>query len=426
MPRYWNNLIRAYATSKGNSQREALRVFLEMRRSEALPNEHTFPFSFKACASVEGLTDGKQIHGDAIKRGLDTNVYVQNTLIHFYGCCRKIVDAYKVFDKMSYRTVVSWNSILSACIGSSWFAKAFEIFAEMRRSGFDPDEATMVIMLSASAEIGNLSLGKWIHSQVIIRAMVVNCQLGTALVDMYGKCGQVNCARLIFNRMIERNVWTWSAMILGLAQHGFAIQALELFTTMKNCSIRPNHVTFLGVLCACSHAGLVDDGRRFFHEMEHVRRITPMMVHYGAMVDIFGRAGHLNEAYSFILSMPIKADAIVWRTLLSACNLHDNNDYTGLGEEVKHRLLNLEPRRSGNFIMVANKYAEVGMWEKAEGLRRTIRDRGLKMMAGQSCIEVGGSIFRFFSGNDSQVAGEEIFLLINILNLHAKMVVNYE
>ncbi|KAL3525928.1 hypothetical protein ACH5RR_014300 [Cinchona calisaya] len=424
MPRYWNNLIRAYATSKENSQRKALRVFFEMRSSGAQPNEHTFPFLFKACASVEALHDGRQIHADVLKRGLDANVYVQNTLIHFYGSCKKIVDAYKVFDEMSYRSVVSWNSIFSACIDNSWFGESIDIFLRMRKSGYQPDETTMVILLSACAEIGNLSLGKWIHSQVIVRAMVVNCQLGTSLVDMYGKCGILDYARLVFDRMSDRNVWTWSAMILGLAQHGFAIQALEIFKSMKSCLIDPNYVTFLGVLCACSHAGLVDDGRRFFHDMECVHGIKPMMVHYGAIVDMFGRAGHLKEAYNFILSMPIKADAIIWRTLLSACSIHDVNDYTGLAEKVRRKLLELEPRRSGNLVMVANKYAEVGMWEKAEGLRRSMRDRGLKKMAGESCIEIGGSIFKFFSGNDFQIPNEEIFRLTDRLNLHTRMVLN--
>ncbi|XP_027163290.1 pentatricopeptide repeat-containing protein At2g36730 [Coffea eugenioides] len=425
MPRCWNDLIRAYATSKGGLQREALRVFLSMRRSGALPNEYTFPFLFKACASVLGLYDGRQIHADVKKRGLDANVYVQNTLIHFYGSCRKIVDAHKVFDEMSYRTVVSWNSILSAFVENSWFREAIEVFLSMRSSELEPDETTMVILLSTCAEMGNLSLGKWIHSQVIVTAMVVNCQLGTALVDMYGKCGIVDYARLVFNGMSDRNVWTWSAMIMGSAQHGFAFQALQFFKAMKNNSlIEPNYVTYLGVLCACSHAGLVDYGRRFFYEMEHIHGIKPMMVHCAVMVDILGRAGHLEEAYNFILSMPTMADATIWRTLLSACNIHDINDRTGLAEKVRQKLLELEPRRSGNLVMVANKYAEVGMWEKAESLRRSMRNVGLKKTAGESCIEIGGSIFRFFSGNDFYVANREILLLIDRLNLHTRMMVN--
>ncbi|KAI3452298.1 hypothetical protein Pfo_008963 [Paulownia fortunei] len=387
-PFSWNNVIRAYATSNSDSQREAIWVFLDMRRLGVRPNQHTFPFLFKACASFLGLNEGRQIHGDVVKHGFHFNVYVQNTLIHLYGSCKKILDSYKVFDEMTYRTVVSWNSIISANIECSWFYDSVALFVKMRDSAFEPDETTMVIVLSACAELGNLSLGKWVHSQVIEKGMVVNCQLGTALVDMYGKCGDVNYAILVFNRMDYRNVWTWSSMILGFAQHGFARYALELFKKMRNYSIKPNHVTFLGVLCACSHAGLVEDGQYYFIEMEQVHGIKPMMVHFGAMVDILGRAGRLREAYAFVMNMPIEADGIVWRALLSACSIHDVNDYIGVGEKVRQKLIELEPKRSGNFVMLANNYAEVGLWEKAAHLRSRMRDRGLKKIAGESCLEV--------------------------------------
>ncbi|KAK4393116.1 Pentatricopeptide repeat-containing protein [Sesamum angolense] len=349
-PFSWNNVIRAYATSPFDSQREALSVFLDMRRLGVRPNEHTFPFLFKACASFLGLNEGRQIHGDVVKHGFLSNVYVQNTLIHLYGSCKKVLDSYKVFDEMT---------------------------------GFEPDETTMVIVLSACAELGNLSLGKWIHSQVVEKGMVVNCQLGTALVDMYGKCGAVNYANLVFNRMVYRKLG--SAMILG-------------------------------------HAGLVEDGQRYFEQMEQVHGIKPMMVHFGAMVDILGRAGRLQEAYDFVTNMPIEADGIVWRALLSACSIHDVNDYTRVGEKVRQRLIELEPKRSGNFVMLANNYSELGLWDKAADLRSRMRERGLKKVAGQSCLEIGGSIFRFFSGDSSSIPCADIFLLLNTLNLHAKMI----
>lgn len=421
-PSSWNNVIRAYATSNRGSEREAIWVFVGMRRLGIRPNEHTFPFLFKGSSSFSGLNEGRQIHGDVIKHGYIFNVYVQNTLIHFYGSCKKVVYSYKVFDEMLYRTVVSWNSMILACIESSWFYDSVEVFIKMTDSGIEPDQTTMVVMLSAIAELGNLSLGKWIHSQVISKCILINCQLGTSLVDMYGKSGDVDYARLVFDRMVYRNVWTWSSMILGFAQHGYAKHALELFTEMSNCSIKPNHVTFLGVLCACSHAGLVEDGKCYFHEMENIHGIKPKMVHFGAVVDVLGRAGLLKEAYKFIMRMPIEADSVVWRTLLSACNIHDINDYCGVGEKVRKILIELEPKRSGNLVMVANNYAEVGLWEEAEHLRATMRGRGLKKMAGESCLEVGGSNYRFISGDYSCIACEEIFLLLTRLNLHVKMI----
>ncbi|KAK4417659.1 Pentatricopeptide repeat-containing protein [Sesamum alatum] len=173
-PFSWNNVIRAYATSNSDSQREAISVFLDMRRLGIGPNEHTFPFLFKACASFLGLNEGRQIHGDVVKHGFLSNVYVQNTLMHLYGSCKKVLDSYKVFDEMTYRTVVSWNSIISANVECSWFYDSVELFVKMRDSGFEPDETTMVIVLSACAELGNLSLGKWIHSQVVENVNIVH------------------------------------------------------------------------------------------------------------------------------------------------------------------------------------------------------------------------------------------------------------
>lgn len=212
-------------------------------------------------------------------------------------------------------------------------------------------------------------------------------------------------------------------MILGLAQHGSAKEALDLFLKMMyNSSISPNYVTFLGVLCACSHAGLVDDGYRYFHDMEHVHKIKPMMIHYGAMVDILGRAGQLKEAYAFIINMPMEPDPIIWRTLLSACSIHYVNDKDGVGDKVKKKLLELEPRRGGNFVMVANRYSEVGMWEKAADVRRIMKAGRLKKMAGESCVNLGGSIHRFFSGYDDQADYGVIYQLLDGLSLHMKMI----
>lgn len=394
-----------------------------MRREGIRPNNLTFPFLLKACASCFAIKEGKQVHVDVIKHGLDCDVYVNNNLVHFYGSCKKISDACQLFDQMCIRTVVSWNAVITSCVGSLRLGDAIGYFVKMMDFGFEPDQTTMVLMLEVCAEMGNLSLGKWIHSQVIERGLLLNYQLGTALVDMYAKSGAISYAKLVFDRMKEKNVWTWSAMILGLAQHGFAKKGLELFVEMmKSSSIQPNYVTFLGVLCACSHAGLVDDGFRYFHEMEYRYNIKPMMIHYGAMVDILGRAGRLKQAFDFIMSMPFQPDPIVWRTLLSACSIHDVNDINGVADNVRKKLLELEPRRSGNLVMVANMYADAGMWEKAANVRRLMRDGGLKKKGGESSVELAGSSHQFFSGYNSQDDDQGIYQLLDVLNLHMQTV----
>ncbi|XVF16626.1 hypothetical protein REPUB_Repub10bG0048700 [Reevesia pubescens] len=393
-----------------------------MRKRGLKRNKLTYPFVLKACAGAEALEEGKQVHGEIIKHGLDDDVYVDNNLVHFYGCCKKIMDAKHVFDEMGERTVVSWNAVITACVENFCIDDALGYFVKMWDCGFAPDETTMVIMLSACAELGFLSLGRLLHLQVIQRGLVLNCQLGTALVDMYAKSGDVGYASRAFEKLQEKNVWTWSAMILGFAQHGFAEEALELFVKMmKSSCIRPNSVTFLGVLCACSHAGLVDDGYHYFREMEYVHGIKPMMVHYGAMVDVLGRAGHLKDAYTFIKNIPIEPDPILWRTLLSACTIHNVNDTDGVGDKVRKRLLELEPRRSGNLVMISNMYAEAGMWDRAANIRRFMRDGRLKIRAGESCLELNGSIYQFFSGYDSQSGFYDIYPLPDTLTIHMKM-----
>ncbi|PWA74081.1 pentatricopeptide repeat (PPR) superfamily protein [Artemisia annua] len=368
------------------------------------PVELTYASVFKTCALALALDEGRQVHTDCLKRGMDSDVYVRNTMIHFYGSCKKIVDARKVFDEMQWKSVVSWNSIISGFVRVSWFYEAVEYFMKMRGSGFEGDGTTMVMMLSVCAEIGNLTMGKCVHTQIIGMGLEVSCQLGTALVNMYAKCGDLNLASLVFDMMDERNVWTWSAMILGLAQHGHARNALSLFKKMKDARIQPNYVTFLGVICACSHAGYVEDGYRFFEEMKRVYGIKPRLIHYGAMVDVLGRAGCLSEAYNFILNMHIKPDPTVWRTLLSACNVHNGIDFDGVGEKVRRRLLALEPKWSGNLVMLANKYADECKWDDVAQLRKSMRVKGLKKISAESCIELNGYTFRFLSGFDSRAA----------------------
>ncbi|OAY70771.1 Pentatricopeptide repeat-containing protein [Ananas comosus] len=415
----WNLLIRARA--QADSPSRALGLFLLMRRRGLRPNELNLPFVLKSCAQLRDLRSGAQAHADAVKNGVDFVVYVQNTLMLLYGSCARLGDARKVFDDMPLRTVVSWNTMLSACVDNSTPEECIRLFFRMVDSGFELDQPTFLVLLSACAELGCLTFGKWIHGQILQIEREFTLQLGTALVNMYAKCGAITYARRLFEKMSVRNVWTWSAMILGFAQHGAPEEALTLFSQMKNTSVEPNYVTFLGVICACSHAGLADEAYRLFHEMEHVYGIKPMMTHYSAMVDVLGRNGRLLEAYNFTKSMPVEPDAVVWRTLLSACQLHSSKDSHGIGEEVQRKLLALEPRRSGNYVMVANMYSEVGSWEEAAKMRRVMRMEGLKKVAGESCVEVGGRIYRFISGDDDSCIGfDSIAEALNGLNLNMK------
>ncbi|MQL93041.1 hypothetical protein Taro_025679 [Colocasia esculenta] len=421
----WNHVIRGYARGgSGPLPRDAVGVFMEMRRRggpSARPSELTYPFVLNAAAGMGNVHLGRQVHADAVKGGVVAVVYVGNTLVHLYGTCREITDARRAFNEMPIRTVVSWNTMLSVYNENSLFSESIQLCSCMRSSMFEPDEITFVVLLSAAAEVGNLSLGMWVHCQVIGRGMTMNVQLGTALVDMYAKSGAIDRAGQVFERTSKTNVWTWSAMILGLAQHGFAHEALKLFSQMKKTAIKPNYVTFLGVLCACSHAGLVEEGYRSFHEMALKHGIEPKMSHYSAMVDVLGRSGRLEEAHAFIRSMPVEPDAVVWRTLLSACNTHNTSDDGAVGSRARWMLLELEPRRSGNYVMAANMFAEVGLWDEAAKMRRVMREGGMKKMAGESCVELWGFLMRFVSGESSRVGREGAYCLLDGLNSNMKM-----
>ncbi|CAH8260422.1 unnamed protein product [Arabidopsis lyrata] len=260
-------LNRGYSSS--DTPVESIWFYSEMERRGINPNKLTFPFLLKACASFLGLTAGRQIQVEVLKHGFDSDVYVGNNLIHLYGSCKKTYDARKMFDEMTDRNFVSWNSIMTALVENGKFNLVFECFCEIIGRKFCPDETTMVVLLSACC--GNLSLGKF-HSQ---------------------------SRRVGWKRKVGRREGKESKRCL--AQYGFVEEALQLFAKMmKESTVRPKYVTFLGVLCACSHTALVDDGYKYFHEMEKAHKIKPMIIHYRAMVDILGRACRLNEAYDFI------------------------------------------------------------------------------------------------------------------------------
>ncbi|KAK3130046.1 hypothetical protein QOZ80_6BG0488200 [Eleusine coracana subsp. coracana] len=406
-----------------NDPTAATDLFIALRREGLRPDAHTLPHVLKALARLApgSLPLVASTHADAVKSGLASAVvYVPNALMAAYSACRQLARAAQVFDEMSRRTVVSWNTALTACADNDRHDRCVGLFAEMVEAGFEPDQTTFVVMLSAAAELGNLALGKWAHGQVVARRLDMTLQLGTAAVNMYAKCGSVSYAKRLFERMTARNVWTWSAMIVGYSQNGMAWEALELFERMKRASVAPNYVTFLGLLSACSHAGLVDEGRRFFHEMQHAYGIKPMMTHYSAMVDVLGRNGRLQEAYDFVMDMPVKADPVVWRTLLSACQLHTSKDCIDIVDKVQSRLLELEPRRSGNYVIVANIYSDIGSWDKAAKARRVMREVGMKKMAGESCVEVGGHFQRFISGDESSPGFDLACRVLHELNINMK------
>lgn len=379
-----------------------------------------------------------------VKLGLYTDVFLLNALLTVYSSRAPIDDARLLFDRMPLRDVVSWNIMITRLTKlrggegdgmdaaralfdempersvRSWTAmiagyvqarrprEAVRMFREMEREGMRPNEVTVVAVLAACADLGDLDLGTRVHEYSDRSGFGRNVRIRNTLIDMYIKCGCVEVARRVFDGTLEeeRTVVSWSAMIGGHAMHGQGEAALELFRMMTQSGVRPNGVTFVGILHACSHMGLVEEGRRFFESMTKDYAIVPEIEHYGCMVDLLSRAGRLEEALEFIRSMPIKPNSVVWGALLGGARVHKSVE---MGEEAIRHLVHLDPMNDGYYIVLSNIYAEVERWEDAAKVRRLMRDNGVVKTPGWSTISVDGVVHEFVAGESDHPRIEEIY-----------------
>ncbi|XP_059644967.1 pentatricopeptide repeat-containing protein At1g59720, chloroplastic/mitochondrial-like [Cornus florida] len=381
----WNTIIRGFGRTCQVGK--VFEYYNRMQERGEVADNFTFSFLLKVSGQLGSLVLGKQIHCNTLKHGLETHVYVRNTLIHVYGMLRDIDTARQLFEEMPSSNLVAWNTIIDCHVNCGEYKKALELFWRLLQLGVEPDEATLVVTLSACSALGALHLGRWVHSFINQHTYIDIVSVSNSLIDMYAKCGAVEEAYGTFNKMNQRNIVSWNTMILGLARHGHADKALQLFSKMLEEKLqKPNDVTFLGVLSACSHGGLVEEGRRYFDSMMKDYNVQPTIQHYGCMVDILGRAGFVEAAYQLIKSMPIDCNAVVWRTLMAACRLHGNVE---LGEQVRRHLLDLEPDHSSDYVLLANMYASAGQWSDTMKVRKSMMDRGVqKPKPGYSIIGI--------------------------------------
>ena len=336
--------------------------------------------------------------------------YVQNTLVHMYACCEGGIEcARKVFDRTPKTSPVTWSAMISGCVRSGRSNDAVLLFREMQTEKVPPDEVTVITVLSACADLGALDLTKWIGSFVERGRVRKSVPLCNALVDALAKCGDVDGAVAFFESMPERSIVSWTAVIDGLAAHGRGKEAVSLFEAMKDAGIAPDDVAFIGVLTACSHAGLVDEGRGYFDSMRHKFNIVPKIEHYGCMVDLLARAGLVEEAMDFVKAMPIEANPVIWRTLIGACKVHGKLE---LGERITKDLIDKEPTHGSNYVLLSNVYALTQRWEKKMEIRKTMSDRGIQKVPGCSLLELDGEIFEFVAGDESHPHYKEIYEMV--------------
>eukprot|EP01018_Ginkgo_biloba_P034137 Gb_28030 [translate_table: standard] len=406
----WNAMIAGHLQN-GNAH-EALTLFNKMQLSDVKPDSTTIKSVLPACAQLAALQQGKWIHNYISKSGFELDVALGTALIDMYTKCGKMEFARQLFDKMSVRDVVTWSTMIAGYSQGGHANEALTLFQDMLLANITPDSVAMLSLLPACAHLAALQHGKWIHGYIIKSGFEADVVVGNALIDMYAKCGSVKMACQFFNKMTERSVVTWNTMIAGYGMHGHGGDALKIFIQMQQTGMKPNDVTFICVLSACSHAGLTDEGWQYFDCMTQVYCITPRLEHYACMVDLFGRAGFLDEAEDFIKKMPLKPNAGVWGALLGACRIHCN---IGLGERVAEHIFDLEPENPGYYVLLSNVYAVAGRWGDVAKIRAMMKDKGLKKLPGWSFIEVKNRVHAFFVGDRSHPQSDKIYAMLDTL-----------
>lgn len=321
----------------------------------------------------------------------------------------KLADARELFDRMPERNVVSWSTLISMYAQFGRFKEALDAFNEMQVYGIQPNQAAVVGALSACGSLGALDQGMWIHAFARRNTMELNRILGTALIDMYAKCGRIESAMEVFELMPERDVFAFTAMISGLSNNGCIEEALGLFSRMEEERMRPNEVTFICTLSACARIGFVDRGRTIFESMDGVYDIKPGVEHYGCLVDLLGRAGLVEEAKKVVREMPMEPDSYVLGALLNACGMHG---VTEVGRETIEGLKKLSLDHGGVHVLMSNMYASVDQWEDVAKVRRAMEARQVMKVPGCSMVEVDGVAYEFVAGDRSHKQMKEIILAI--------------
>ncbi|CAL5055334.1 unnamed protein product [Urochloa decumbens] len=412
----YNTLMRGHVISGGRGDpAAALMLHVDMLEAGVAPDSYTFPFVLKACAQLAALQQGRQLQAHVVKLGFHHDEHVQNSLISLYGKCGEPAAARLAFDGTAAggRTAASWSALLAAYTRAGMWSECLASFGAMARGGARrPDESSMVSALSACAHLGAHDAGRSIHCALLRNAAGLNTIMGTALVDMYAKCGRIDKAAAVFGAMGDRNAWAYSAMVSGLAMHGDAREALRVFEEMLREGHAPDAAVYVGVLNACSRAGLLDDGLRCFDRMRLEHKVSPNAQHYGCMVDMLARAGRLDEARALIGSMPPTGQPTdtAWRSLLNACRIHGDLD---LAERALQELRRLGAANAGDYVIVAGMHARAKEWDAAAALRTEAADAGLAQAPGFSAVEVRGEVHRFVSQDMSHPRSRDIYEMLH-------------
>ncbi|KAL7086788.1 hypothetical protein ACP275_13G023300 [Erythranthe tilingii] len=407
----WTLMIAAYA--QNGQPMEASRIFRDMRRLHVKPDWIALVSVIKAYSDMEDFNQGRCLHGLVVKTGHEFELDLRISLTSLYTKCGHVTAAKSLFDGTEVEDVILWNSMISGFAKNGHATEALELFFEMISRNIQPDAVTIQSSVLASAQLGSLDRAKWMENFVNNSTFRHDVIVQTALIDMYAKCGSLDLAREIFNQVKDKDVVIWSAMIMGYGLHGRGREAIHLFKEMKNYGTRPNDVTFLGLITACSHSGLVEEGWEIFLCMQDYG-IEPHQKHYAGVVDLLGRAGYVEKAYSFVNAMPVEPGGSVWGALLSACKKHRS---VQLGEYAAEKLFNLDPLNIGYYVQLSNIYASSRMWDGVAKVRVLMKSKGLYKDFGYSMIEINGKMEAFRMGDRCHPRSDEIYKKLEWLEI---------
>ncbi|KAI9174680.1 hypothetical protein LWI28_021135 [Acer negundo] len=395
---------------------KALELLQDYMLEYGFPDSIMLLAALRACSSLSLKSKGLQIHGLAVKLAVDSDIFVGGALVDMYGKCKDMKSAHKVFWKLPFRDLISWNALISGYSQNECVDEALKTFRVMQSEQIRPNAVTAASLLSVCAQLSVMNLCKEIHCYLLRQGFEQNVLVNNSLIATYAKCGDVNCSWTIFKNMPKRNEVSWNSLISGLGMHGHTSEMFDLFEEMKEAGKKPDGVTFTSLLSACSHAGRVHMGWKYFKSMVEDYKLEPQVEHYTCMVDLLGRAGHLNVAYDLIMAMPCVPDDRIWGSLLGSCRNHGNEK---LAELVANHIFKLDPKSIGYRVLLANMFEDFGRLNELFRVRSEIKDTGLKKQPGCSWIEVNNNIHIFVAGDRAHHQSEDIYAAIE--NLTAEM-----
>uniref|UniRef100_A0A7N0UD44 Pentatricopeptide repeat-containing protein n=1 Tax=Kalanchoe fedtschenkoi TaxID=63787 RepID=A0A7N0UD44_KALFE len=369
----------------------------------------TYCLLLQECIFRKEYTKGRRLHSQMIVVGHTPDEYLKTKLLILYAKSGNLRTAHIILNRLESQGVVSWNAMISGYVQMGFEESSLEFYHKMRESGEVPDQFTFASVYRACASIAKLEQGKQAHGVMIKTLVGENVVVNSSLMDMYFKCSNIDDARRVFEKSPLKNVITWTALISGYGLHGRVVEVLECFHKMIDEGFTPNYVTYLAVLCACSHGGLVNEGKEYFLSMTRDYNILPQGKHYAAMVDLYGRAGRLQEAYDFVQSSPCSKHSVIWGSLLGACRIHGD---VNLARIAAKKYFELEPANAGKYIVLSNAYASCGLWDKVAKVRGDMKKSGMKKEPSYSRVEVQQKMHYFFMEDNSHEQTEEVYDLI--------------